>query len=208
MKKLRVIIANDQTLVSAAIRMYLEGSQGMDVLATIRIGPQARQIIRQKKPDLLFMYLAGRGYEGLDAAESLLKAFPRISSILLTVNSSPEYVVRALQVGVDAVLPQTAKPVELEKAVRSVLRGNSYLSPHLPPVHARETPFHKLTPRQRTVLKLMAEGKSTKQLAKALQLSPKTVEFHRARLMERLGIYDVAGLVRLAARVGLVSIDR
>lgn len=208
MKKLRVIIGNEHTLVSAAIRSYLEGSHGMEVLATVRIGPEARKAIRQKKPDLLFLYLATRGYEGLDKAEGVLKAAPRVPSILLTINNSQEYTARALQAGADAVLPQTAKPVELERALRAILRGNSYLSPNLPNGEPRETPFHKLTPRQRSVLKLMAEGKSTKQVAKALSLSPKTVEFHRARLMERLGIYDVAGLVRLAARVGLVSIDQ
>ncbi|HKQ36820.1 MAG TPA: response regulator transcription factor, partial [Verrucomicrobiae bacterium] len=171
-------------------------------------GPQARQTIRQKKPDMLFLYLATRGYEGLEKAESVLKVFPRLPSVLLAVNNSPEYTARALQAGVDAVLPQTAKPIELERAIRAVMRGNSYLSPHLPQTDPRETPFHRLTPRQRTVLRLMAEGKSTKEVAKAMDLSPKTVEFHRARLMERLQIYDVAGLVRLAARVGLVSIDK
>lgn len=208
MKKPRVIIANDQTLVSAAIRTYLEGCQDMDVLACVRIGPQVRRMIRRKRPDLLFLYLAKRGYEGLEKVESVLKAFRRIPSILLAVNNSQEYTARALQAGVDAVLPQTAKPIELERAVRAVVRGNSYISPDLPQTDSRETPFQKLTPRQRTVLRLMAEGKSTKEVAKAMGLSPKTVEFHRARLMERLQIYDVAGLVRLAARVGLVSIDK
>lgn len=208
MKKLRVIIANEQTLVSAAIRAYLEGIHGMEVLGTVRIGTEARRLIQQKKPDLLFLYLATRGYEGLDKAESVLKSSPRTPSILLAINNSQEYTARALQAGADAVLPQTAKPVELERAVRAVLRGNSYISPNLPSTDPRETPFHRLTPRQCSVLKLMAEGKSTKQVARSLGLSPKTVEFHRARLMERLGIYDVAGLVRLAARVGLVSIDQ
>ena len=208
MKKPRVIIANDQTLVSAAIRTYLEGCQGMEVLATVRLGPQTRKTIRQKKADLLFLYLATRGYEGLEKAESVLKAFPRLPSVLLAINNSQEYTARALQAGVDAILPQTAKPVELERALRAVMRGNKYISPDLPQTEAREIPFQKLTPRQRTVLRLMAEGKSTKEVAKAMGLSPKTVEFHRARLMERLQIYDVAGLVRLAVRVGLVSIDK
>lgn len=207
MKKPRVIIANDQTLVSAAIRTYLEGNEGMEVLANVRLGPQTRSVIRKKKPDLLFLYQATRGYEDLEKVESVLKAFPRVASILLAVNNSQEYTARALQAGVGAVLPQTAKPIELDKAIRAVMRGNSY-SNHLPNTYSRETPFHKLTPRQRSVLKLMAEGKSTKEIARALGLSPKTVEFHRARLMERLQIYDVAGLVRLAARVGLVSIDK
>ena len=207
MKKLRVIIANDHTLVSAAIRAFLETNQQMDVLASVRIGPETRQLIARKRPDLLFLYLGQRGYEGLERAEKVLKAYPRLPSILLTVNKSNEYVAKALHIGVKGVLPMTAHPNELEKAVRAARRGNSYLSPELPKLATTKTPYEKLTPRQRSVLRLMAEGKSTKDVARSLTLSPKTVEFHRARLMERLGIYDVAGLVRLAARVGLVSID-
>jgi len=208
MKKLRVIVANDHTLVSAAIRSFLETSLCMNVLASVRIGPKARRLITGKRPDLLFLYLGVRGYDGLERAEKLLKPFPRLASILLTANNSDEYMAKALRIGVKAVLPLTAQPIELEKAVRAAVRGNSYLSPKLPRVTPSKTPFERLTPRQRSVLKLMAEGKSTKEVAKSLSLSPKTVEFHRARLMDRLDIYDVAGLVRLAARVGLVSIDR
>jgi DNA-binding NarL/FixJ family response regulator len=207
MKKLRVIIANDQTLVSAAIRSFLQTTHGMEVLASVRIGPAARKVVRQKRPQLLFLYLGGRGYQGLEEAENFLKAFPKVPSILLAVNNSREYVARAFQAGVDTVLPQTAGPGELGKAIRAAMRGDSYISSKLPNAKSETTPFDKLTPRQRSVLKLMAEGKSTKEVAKALDLSPKTVEFHRARLMERLEIYNVPGLVRLAARVGLISIE-
>jgi DNA-binding NarL/FixJ family response regulator len=207
MKKLRAIIANDQTLVSAAIRAYLESSQRMEVLASVRMA-QARPVIRRKKPDVLFLYLAVRGYEALEKAETLINAFPRLPNVALIVNNSREYIASALQAGIKAILPQTAKPSELERAIRAVMAGNAYISPRLPKPIPRETPFDKLTPRQRAVLTLMAEGKSTKEVARSLGLSPKTVEFHRARLMERLQIYDVPGLVRLAARVGLVSIDR
>ena len=208
MKKLRVIIGNDQTLVSAAMRSFLETCHGMEVVGTVRIGSAARKVIVQKRPDLLFLYLAMRGYEGLEKAEKMLKGLSRVPSILLTANSSAEYVSKALRLGVNAVLPQMAGPGELKNAVRGAMRGGSYLSPKLPKAPQEATAFEKLTPRQRSVLKLMAEGNSTKEIATTLKLSAKTVEFHRARLMERLGIYDVPGLVRLAARVGLVSIDK
>jgi DNA-binding NarL/FixJ family response regulator len=208
MKKLRVIIANDHTLVSAAIRSFLESHQQMDVLASVRIGPLARQLITRKRPDLLFMYLGQRGYDGLERAEKFLKGLPRLPVILLTVNRSNEYVSKALRIGAKGLLPMTAQPGELAKAVRAASNGRPYLSPQLPKVEPTKSKFEKLTPRQRSVLRLMAEGKSTKEVAKSLGLSPKTVEFHRARLMERVEIYDVPGLVRLAARVGLVSIDQ
>jgi len=208
MKKLRVIVANDHTLISAAIRSFIENCHGMEVLGSVRIGPAARGLISRKKPQLIFLFLAMRGYEGLEHAEKMLKSFPKVPSIALTVNNSAEYVSKALRIGVDAVLPQMAQPVEFTRAVRAVMRGNRYVSPRLPKASPDATGFERLTPRQRSVLRLMAEGHSTKQVAKALKLSPKTVEFHRARLMERVGIYDVPGLVRLAARVGLVSIDK
>src|SRR5690349_8785022 len=179
MKKLRAIIANDQTLVSAAIRAYLEDSQNMEVLASVRMGPQARAVIRRKKPDVLFLYLAIRGYEALEKAENLISAFPKLPNIALIVNNSQEYIAGALQAGINAILPQTAKPRELDDAIRAVMAGNAYISPRLPRPIPRATPFDKLTPRQRAVLTLMAEGKSTKQVARSLGLSPKTVEFHR-----------------------------
>jgi len=207
-KKLRVIIANDHTLVSVAIRSFLETNLQMDVLASVRIGPKARQTIVRKKPNVLFLYLGQRGYEGLERAEKLLKSFSRLPVILLTANQSEEYVAKALRIGVNGVLPITAQPNELNKALRAAIRKRNYISPQLPKAEPRMTPFERLTPRQRSVLRLMAEGQSTNNVAQSLSLSPKTVEFHRSRLMERLGIYDVPGLVRLAARVGLVSIDQ
>lgn len=208
MKNLGVIIANDHTVISAGIRCFLEHSLGMEVLATVRLGPGARRLVSRKKPDLVFLYLALRGYGGLEKAERLLKKFPKLPAVLLAVNNSQEYVSRALEAGVQAIIPVSAKPKELKRAIRAAVRRATFVSPTLPRPANGKAPFEKLTPRQRSVLKLMAEGNSTKEVARALKLSAKTVEFHRARLMKRLDIYDVPGLVRLAARVGLVSIDR
>src|SRR5688572_2666114 len=208
MKNVGVIIANDHTLVSAGIRCFLEQSLGMEVLATVRMGSKARSVISKKKPELLFLYLGVRGFEGLEKAERLLKPFPRLPSVLLAVNNSKEYVSKALAAGVNADLPQTVKPKALTKAIQTAMRNGSFVSAKLLKATLNEMPFEKLTPRQRSVLKLMAEGNSTKKIATTLTLSAKTVEFHRARLMKRLDIYDVPGLVRLAARVGLVSIDQ
>ena len=207
MKKLRVIVANDHSLVSAAIQTFLEACLDMEVQGNGRIGPETRKLISRKKPDLLFLYLGMRGYEALQETERLLKSFPKLPTIMLTVNNSNEYVARALRTGVKAILPPAVELKELKSAVRAVTRGATYISPKLPKPGPNQ-PFERLTPRQQSVLKLMAEGNSTKEIAKILKLSAKTVEFHRARLMERLDIYDVPGLVRLAARAGLVSIDR
>src|SRR5688572_13708920 len=102
MKNVRVIIANDHTLVSASIRCFLEKSLGMEVLASVRIGPRARVLIARKKPELLFLYLGMRGYEGLEKTERLLKAFPKLPTVLLSVNSSKEYIAKALRTGVNA----------------------------------------------------------------------------------------------------------
>src|SRR5688572_13947909 len=161
MKNVRVIIANDQTLVSASIRCFLKNSLGMEVLASVRLGPRARGIIARKKPELLFLYLGERSYEGLEKTQRLLKAFPKLPSVLLSVNSSKEYVAKALRTGVNAIFPTTAQPKEVQQAIRAALRGGSFLSVKLPKP-AREltgkTAFERLTARQRSVLKLMAEG--------------------------------------------------
>src|SRR5687768_12048555 len=154
MKKLRVIIANDQTLVSAAIRSFLERCHGMEVVASARLGSNARKAITEKKPNLLFLYLAMRGYEGLEKVEKMLKGRSRLPCILLTANNSAEYVSKALRLGVNAILPQMAGPGELKRAVSAAMRGTSYTSPKLPKTTPEETAFEKLTPRQRAVLKL------------------------------------------------------
>jgi DNA-binding NarL/FixJ family response regulator len=156
------------------------------------------------------------GLNGLEAAAWLAKSMPRTKVLILSMHQSEEYVRQALKSGASAYLLKDAAPVELELAIRAVLRGETYLSPAVSRgvvsdyvQRLREAPDagSGLTPRQTEVLQLIAEGLSTKDIARRLDLSVKTVETHRTQLMRQLDIHEIAGLVRYAMRIGLVSPD-
>jgi DNA-binding NarL/FixJ family response regulator len=158
------------------------------------------------------MDIAMKGMNGLEAAARLRERLPAVKVIILSMHTSEEYVLLALRAGAAAYLIKDSATSELELALKSVMRGETYLSPaisrqvvdgYVQRVGASAGP-EPLTPRQREVLKRIAEGRSTKEIAYELNLSVKTVETHRAQIMERLGIREVAGLVRYAMRAGLV----
>jgi DNA-binding NarL/FixJ family response regulator len=153
---------------------------------------------------------------GLETAARVTKEFPGVRVIILSMHANEEYVCRAMQAGAAGYLLKDADPDELERALRAVAAGETYLTPaiskhvisdYLRRVSGEKTTSELLTPRQREILQLIAEGKSTKEMARILQISAKTVETHRAQLMERLEIHDIAGLVRYAIRSGLVKLD-
>jgi DNA-binding NarL/FixJ family response regulator len=147
--------------------------------------------------------------------EHVAKKFPTVRVIVLTVHEAGEYAIRALREGASGFLPKSAASTELEQAIQTVMKGDVYISPET----SRKTLLEygkgvskrdqlaTLSPRQREVLQLIAEGKTTKQIAQLLDISVKTVETHRAQLMERLNIHDVAGLVRYAIIVGLIEVE-
>jgi DNA-binding NarL/FixJ family response regulator len=154
----------------------------------------------------------GGGFEVLD---QITKKHPDIRVIVLTVHEAGEYAIRALREGAAGFLPKSSASTELEQAIQTVVRGDTYISPETSQktlleygkgVTKRDL-LATLSPRQREVLRLIAEGRTTKQIAQVLEISVKTVETHRAQLMERLGIHDVAGLVRYAIIVGLIEVE-
>ena len=166
------------------------------------------------RPDVVLLDVGMPGLNGLEVAGRLATLDASIRVVILSMHVSEEYVLRALRAGCAGYLLKASAVSELEVAIRAVTRGETYLSPAVSkPVvddYVRRTggatdPLEALTPRQREVLQLVAEGNSTKEIAQRLGLSPKTVETHRAQLMERLGVHEVSGLVRFAVRVGLVS---
>jgi DNA-binding NarL/FixJ family response regulator len=151
---------------------------------------------------------------GLEALPQIVKGFPGVKVIILSAHANEEYVIRALRSGAAGYMLKDAATSELELAVRSVSEDKMYLSPsisrtvinnYLQRVGGAISPLEQLTPRQREILQLIAEGKNTKEIAAELAISVKTVESHRLQLMERLNIHDVPGLVRYAVRSGLVS---
>jgi DNA-binding NarL/FixJ family response regulator len=217
MNPIRILLADDHHLVRAGIRSLLESLPGIEVVAETGDGREAIELVRTHRPNLVLMDITMDGMNGLDATALLLKEFPQLRVIILSMHANEEYVRQALQAGAAAYLLKDAATAELELAVRAVAQGQTYLSPAISRQVVEEYlsgqneaatgPLTQLTPRQREVLQLIAEGKTTKQTAALLEVSVKTVETHRAQLMERLAIHDVPGLVRYAVRHGMVQID-
>lgn len=217
MKPLRVILADDHTLVRAGLRSLVEQMQDVDVVAEASNGREVLSLVPTHRPDIVLMDITMPGMNGLDAARHLKKDFPDVRIIILSMHASEEYVLQALRAGASGYLLKDSATLELALALQAVRRGETYLSPpisrqvvesYLQRVGEGGQPLSLLTGRQREILQLIAEGSSTKDIARKLGLSVKTVETHRAQLMERLGIRDVAGLVRFAIRHGLVSSER
>ena len=209
---LRVMLVEDHTLVRAGIRALLQGLPDIQVVAEAADGLAALELIAADPPDVVLMDISMPGLSGLETAARLRQQASAPRVILLSMHASEEYVLQALQQGVSGYLLKDAGTSELTAAIRAVARGETYISPavskHLAGYIRRvgETSSGDgLTPRQREILKLIAEGRTTQQIAQQLHISVKTAETHRAQLMERLNIHDVAGLVRYAIRTGLVE---
>lgn len=217
MNSVRVLLVDDHKLVCAGMRLLLEGLQGVQVVAEAHDGREALALIKVHHPDLVLMDIAMKGLNGLEATAQVKREFPEIRVIILSMYSSEEHVLQGLRAGASGYLLKDSATQELEEAVRTVMRGEIYLSPpvskqvigdYVQRVSHGPKSTEDLTHRQREILQLIAEGHSTKEIAHQLELSVKTVETHRAQLMRRLGIYDIAGLVRCAIRMGLITPDK
>jgi DNA-binding NarL/FixJ family response regulator len=212
---IRVLLADDHSLVRAGIRSLLGAMADVQVVAEASSGEEALELAAREQPDVVLMDIAMKGITGLDAAARMRDQHPGVRVVILSMHSGEEYVLQALRAGAAGYLLKDAATGELELALRSVMRGESWLSPAVSRQVVEgyvqragaEAPPDVLTARQREVLRLVAGGKSTKEIAFFLNLSVKTVETHRAQIMERLGIRDVPGLVRYALRTGLVPPD-
>lgn len=209
----RVLLADDHTLVRAGLRKLLESMPQVEVVGEAGDGLALLALAEQTQPHLVLMDIAMPGLNGLEATARLLKAQPGVRVLMLSMHQNEEYVRRALRHGAAAYLLKDSAPLELELALTAVLRGETYLSPavskgvvddYVHRLRSDEHPGEQLSPRQREVLQLIAEGLSTKDIARRLDLSVKTVETHRSQLMKQLDIHEVAGLVRYAMRAGLV----
>jgi DNA-binding NarL/FixJ family response regulator len=212
----RVLIAEDHALVRAGLRKLLEGLSGIEVVGEAGDGRAALEQVASKRPDIALLDIAMPGLNGLEAAEKIVGDHPETRVILLSMHANEEYVLQALRAGVSGYVMKDAALAELELAIAAVRRGDTYLSPtvsrhvgeYVRRTGGEPTPRESLTPRQREILQLIAEGHSTKKIAGTLKVSVKTVETHRSALMEKLDIHDVAGLVRYAIRIGLVTPER
>ncbi len=216
MTTIRVVIADDHTLVRAGIRTLLEDIEYVEVVAEAANGREALELTRKHHPDLAVLDIGMKEMDGLQAAAAIRREFPQVRVIMLSMHSTRDVVEQALRAGASAYLVKDAAITELELAVRAVSRGEVYLSPAVSrqvvagymPGGAKRSPDDTLTRRQREILQLIASGKNTKEIARALTLSPKTVEAHRAQIMERLNVRNVANLVMEAVRRGIVHVEK
>lgn len=216
MESIRILLADDHALVRAGIRALVEKLPDVKVIGEAKDGREALRLVREHQPDLVLMDIAMPGLNGLEATARLSKEYPEVRVIILSMYANEEYVREAIRAGAAGYLAKRSAAAELEHAITAVARGEKYFSPLLSKHITRDRAGHlaveramidRLTPRQREILQLIAERHSTKDIAGILKISTKTVETHRAQLMERLDIHDVPGLVRFAIRAGLASLE-
>ena len=213
MKKPSVLMADDHSLILAGLRKLVEAD--CDVVGTVEDGRALVQAAQELRPDLILLDISMPLLNGLEAARQLRTLVPDSKIIFLTMHASPAYATEAFQAGASGYLLKHSAAEELSQAIKSVLQGRHYLTPLLtkevmdsvlsPSTGERGTAT-ALTARQREVLQLVAEGKGTKEIATILRLSVKTVEFHKARLMQQLDLHTIADLTKYAITQGITSL--
>jgi DNA-binding NarL/FixJ family response regulator len=211
MKTTSIVLADDQLLVRAGIRALLETLPGCTVTAECADGLSALADIERLQPDIAILDIAMPGLSGIELSAELRRRERKLGILVLSGIDTPETIDQAFAVGVNGYLHKDFLLDELKQAVAAVLAGDGYLSPKLQQVMENRGKAgtsdgdNGLTKRQLEILRLVASGRTTKEIARTLGISPKTVEFHRARLMERLGVHEVTALTRFALQRGLIS---
>ncbi|HZA53142.1 MAG TPA: response regulator transcription factor [Candidatus Udaeobacter sp.] len=207
--RIRVLLVDDHLMMRQGLKTLLE-REGVDVVGEAADGRDAIRLARQLRPDVAVVDLVMPLLNGIDAAREINKVSRKTKTILLTMHTEDRYVIEALKAGLKGYVLKTQAASDLVVAISQVFEGTTYLSPGasgaIVEAYLGKTTFPEppLTSRQRQVLQLVAEGKTTKEVAALLGISVKTAESHRASLMDKLSIHETAGLVRYAIRIGLI----
>jgi DNA-binding NarL/FixJ family response regulator len=213
---IRVLLVDDHDLVCAGYRALMKDMPGIEVVAEARNGREALDRVADHHPDLVLMDIMMPELNGLDATAQIVSRFPRVRVVIVSMNDTEEYVLQSLRAGAAGYLLKNISPLELDKTIRAVAGGEVHfttavakhvLAGYLQRNTGKTSTFEKLTSRQREVLQLVAESNSTKEIAKILGIGVKTAETHRSELMQVLDLHDVAGLVRYAIRMGVITAD-
>ena len=210
---IRILIADDHGIVAEGLKSLAEAEADIEVVGIVADGREAVQHARESKPDVVIMDMSMPELNGADATRAILQNDPACRVIVLSMYAEREYVRRALKAGAMGYVVKRSAAKELVDAIRAVHAGQRYLSPRVADVvieagaDDKDDLLAKLSMREREVLQLLAEGNTGAEIARRLSLSQKTVETYRARLVEKLGIRDLPGLVRFAIQRGIVTLD-
>ncbi len=211
---IRILMCDDHSLVRVGLRQLISSMDGLEVVGETSSGHEAIRLAAGLVPDIVLMDIAMPEMNGLDATASIRRKTPSVRVLMISMHASDQYLREALVAGATGYILKNADAAELERAIHAVAAGDTYITPSLSGRLVedlrRGATFDTapiLTPRQTEVLRLIAEGRSTREIAETLYLSHKTIETHRAQLMERLHIHNIAGLTRYAIRMGVVSAD-
>jgi DNA-binding NarL/FixJ family response regulator len=214
----RTLLVEDHALVRAGLRALLDKADGLEVVGEAADGRQAVTMCEQLKPDLVLMDMAMPDLNGVEAARQIRSTFPHAKILMVSMHGSRQYIFEALKAGVNGYVLKEAAFTELLAAIKEVVEGRTYLSPKLSEVVMEDyvrraqggekgSELEKLSAREREVLQLIAEGKSSTEIAKVLHISARTVDTHRHNIMEKLEIHSIAGLTRFAIRHGVCSVQ-
>jgi DNA-binding NarL/FixJ family response regulator len=205
---IRVVVVDDHELVRSGLRALLSMIDGVEVVAEASHGAELLQLLATTPVDIVMCDLTMPGMDGLDVMEKVRAQHPGVDTIIVSMDNEPESIRRALAQGAAGYIVKQAASMELALAIRTVAAGGRYVSPLIARVLLQPAPADApdglLTPRQVEILRLIAHGNSAREIGEQLGLSPKTVDVHRARIMERLGLHDIAGLTRYALKYRLV----
>ncbi|MGB9431607.1 MAG: response regulator transcription factor [Candidatus Acidiferrum sp.] len=216
MRKIRILLADDHKLMRSGLRVLLEQQADLTVVGEASDGREAVALAASQRPDVLVMDIGMPSLNGIEAATQIAQSHPQLAIVMLSMHSDESYVLRALKAGAKGYLLKDSAEADLIRAVHSVAEGKSFFSPAVSKVllddyvrklkrSGTEDPYDLLTPREREVLQLVAEGKSNKEVAQLLGLSVYTVETHRSNTMEKLNLHGVPELILYAARKGIIS---
>ncbi len=215
---IKVFLADDHLVVRDGLRALLEVDKNIDVIGDAANGREAVRMVQELSPDIVVMDISMPELNGIEATEQILENCSKTKVIILSMHSSREHILRAMRAGAQGYLLKESAGQEVGKAVNAVYSGKRYLSQritevviddysHLKKGRMEQSPLDNLSAREKEVLQLVVEGKSSAAIAKIIYLSPKTVETYRSRLMQKLGIRDIPGLVKFSIKHGITSMD-
>ena len=216
--KIRVLVADDHAIIREGLRVMLGNQPDMEVVGTASNGYEAIRLVDQKEPDVVIIDISMPELNGIEAISQMLPRHPYIKIIVLSIHETKPYVYRTLKAGAKGYLIKETAGLEVVDAVRAVYRGERYLSQRISDLLTdasyrnfempmEGSPLEQLSSREREILQLVAEGKTSQEIGERLSISSKTVDTYRSRLMRKIGVEDVTGLVKFAIQHGVISLE-